>query len=619
MKKKWMRLLTTLLLTTLWQSVAVAQTKIAVITDTHVMAPDLLVNDGTAWQNKLASDRKLLDYSQTVFDYLVEKFKSGADKPDLLLLTGDLTKDGELLSHQYVATRLNELIEAGVKVYVIPGNHDIDNSNAESYNGATTKKVSSITSEGFATLYANYGYSGTTRDPNSLSYVCEPVDGLVLIGIDSHTGALSSGTLSWVCQQAQKAYNEGKQVIAMMHHPLFPHILGADMYVSSATVSNYETVRNSLADAGVRVVLSGHFHTSDIAKDWNEELTKEIYDVNTGSTISYPCDYRVMTLSADMQTLKITTGSVTSLPDVDNFSNIAKTRLTESMKKIAKKKIEEKKKSLPSIVAGMLSDELVDELAGLVAEVFIVHAEGDEDGSPKTDEIKNNQQYRLFGYVGYKDNLESVLQDISNYKVEGRENKTDDRTLNIIMPDLTESLTIAADGWSTYCSDRRLDLTKTEDIKGYIVESITSDAVQLKEVSIVPAGTGFIVNGTENVIVKFKATDKNADDVTNNKLMGILSPIQAPANAYVLSTKNDQTGFYPVSTSVTLPAHKAYLLITSGGARQLVMPQDGVTAVNDALQPAETTSNSFYTLQGVRVGQVSKGIHVKNGKLIIIK
>ena len=617
MKKKWMRLLTTLLLTMLWQSAAVAQTKIAVLTDTHVMAPDLLVNDGTAWQNKLSSDRKLLDYSQRIFDYLVDKFKSGADKPDLLLLTGDLTKDGELLSHQYVATRLNELIDAGVKVYVIPGNHDIDNSNAESYDGATTKKVSSITSEGFATLYANYGYSGTTRDPNSLSYVCEPVDGLVLIGIDSHTGALSSGTLSWVCQQAQKAYNEGKQVIAMMHHPLFPHILGADMYVSSATVSNYETVRNSLADAGVRVVLSGHFHTSDIAKDWNEELTKEIYDVNTGSTISYPCDYRVMMLSADMQTLDVTTGSVTSLPDVDNFSNIAKMRLLESMTKIAANKVG-------------------NNLSSIVADVFIVHAEGDENKSGKSSQYLNSFKTMktldpFFGnpiksklesldmtWDSFEAILRSVLEDKSNYGSE-RENKTDDRTLTISMPDLTESLTIAADGWSTYCSDRRLDLTKTEDIKGYIVESITSDAVQLKEVSIVPAGTGFIVNGTENVIVKFKATDKNADDVTNNKLMGILSPIQAPANAYVLSTKNDQTGFYPVSTSVTLPAHKAYLLITSGGARQLVMPQGGVTAVNDTLQPAETTSNSFYTLQGVRVGRVSKGIYVKNGKLIIIK
>ena len=617
MKKKWMRLLTTLLLTTLWQSAAVAQTKIAVITDTHVMAPDLLVNDGTAWQNKLSSDRKLLDYSQRIFDYLVDKFKSGADKPDLLLLTGDLTKDGELLSHQYVADKLKVLKDAGVKVYVIPGNHDIDNSNAESYDGATTKKVSSITSEGFATLYANYGYSGTTCDPNSLSYATEPVEGLVLIGIDSHTGALPSGTLSWVCQQAQKAYNEGKQVIAMMHHPLFPHILGADMYVSSATVANYETVRNSLADAGVRVVLSGHFHTSDIAKDWNEELTKEIYDVNTGSTISYPCDYRVMTLSANMQTLEITTGSVTSLPDVDNFSNIAKTRLLESMTKIAANKVG-------------------NNLSSIVADVFIVHAEGDENKSDKSSQYLNSFKTMktldpFFGnpiksklesldmtWDSFEAILRSVLEDKSNYGTE-RENKTDDRALKISMPDLTESLTIAADGWSTYCSDRRLDLTKTEDIKGYIVESITSDAVQLKEVSIVPAGTGFIVNGTGGETVKFNATDKNPDNVSENLLIGIMVPTPAPANAYVLSTKNDQTGFYPVSTSVTLPAHKAYLLITSGGARQLVMPQDGVTAVNDALQPAETTSNSFYTLQGVRVGRVSKGIYVKNGKLIIIK
>ena len=38
-----------------------AQTKVVVLSDTHVMAPDLLVNDGTAWQNYLAADRKMVD------------------------------------------------------------------------------------------------------------------------------------------------------------------------------------------------------------------------------------------------------------------------------------------------------------------------------------------------------------------------------------------------------------------------------------------------------------------------------------------------------------------------------------------------------------------------------
>lgn len=52
---------------------AVAQTRIAVLTDTHVMAPSLLVSDGTAWQTYLASDRKLVDYSKDLFDVMVER------------------------------------------------------------------------------------------------------------------------------------------------------------------------------------------------------------------------------------------------------------------------------------------------------------------------------------------------------------------------------------------------------------------------------------------------------------------------------------------------------------------------------------------------------------------
>ena len=37
-------------------SVTLAQTKIIVMTDTHVMAPELLINDGPAWQNNVDND-----------------------------------------------------------------------------------------------------------------------------------------------------------------------------------------------------------------------------------------------------------------------------------------------------------------------------------------------------------------------------------------------------------------------------------------------------------------------------------------------------------------------------------------------------------------------------------
>ena len=76
-----------------------AQTKIVVLSDTHVMAPELLVSDGPAWQQLLATDRKMLDKSQALFDTMVERLKTEL-QPQLLLITGDITKDGELLSHQ---------------------------------------------------------------------------------------------------------------------------------------------------------------------------------------------------------------------------------------------------------------------------------------------------------------------------------------------------------------------------------------------------------------------------------------------------------------------------------------------------------------------------------------
>lgn len=632
MMRKMRKLMTALLLTLVGQLGVVAQTKIAVITDTHVLAPELLINKGTAWEDEVNNDRKLIDYSQEVFDYLVDKFKT--DKPDLLLISGDLTKDGEKVSHQYVLNGLNELNAAGVKVYVIPGNHDIGGK-ARAFDGDNAIDVENIDSAKFATLYADYGYSGTERDANSLSYACEPITGLVLIGIDSHRGSLSETTLDWVCQQANKAWKEGKQVIAMMHHPLFPHVLGVDRLGSSFNISGYEMVRNRLANAGIRVILTGHIHISDIARDWNADLTKDIYDVNTGSVISYPCDYRIMTLSNDLQTLDITTESITTLPSDSKFGATAKTRFHDSIEKLINDKINSTGYAVA--VNSFFSDELKD-----AVNAAIIHAEGNEikakvNGKTATkyyigvvDGIRSNFFYKVVSK--YVDNalsdegltwddiyniIYSLMDDTSQFGTE-RADTTDDRTLSISMPDLTEGLTLAGDGWSTYCSDRRLDLTMTAGITGYIVESVTNRAVQLKEVKVVPAETGFIVNGDQSATLRLKATDGDADNVSGNLLTGTLTATAAPANSYVLSTKNGQTGFFPVKAGLNIPANKAYLTTTTGGnARQLVMPSGETTGISETVNPA--AEQSIYTLQGVQVDKASKGIFVKNGKLIIIK
>ena len=102
----------------------VAQTKIVVLSDLHLMAPTLLVKDGPAWRDLLADSRTLLDFSQPLLDEAVERIKT--IQPKLVLITGDLTKDGETVSHEYVVKKLDELKAAGIMTLVIPGNHDID-------------------------------------------------------------------------------------------------------------------------------------------------------------------------------------------------------------------------------------------------------------------------------------------------------------------------------------------------------------------------------------------------------------------------------------------------------------------------------------------------------------
>ena len=405
-----------------------AQTNIVVLSDTHVMGPGLLVNDGAAWQKELANDRKLFDYSQEVFDVLMETMLS--EKPDMVLITGDLTKDGELLSHQYVAGQLNRLREAGIKTFVIPGNHDFGSKHALIFDGDQSNKAEVVSREQFTELYRNHGYGAESlRDEPSLSYCCEPVEGLLLIGLDSGTdGRLEESTLQWACQQAAQAQQQGKYVLAMMHHALLPHFNAEDQLLPSSVVQNYETVRNRLADAGVQVVLTGHIHISDIAKDYNADLTRSIYDISTGSVISYPCDYRRLTLSEDRAQLSVSTNRITTLPDHPVYGTTAKERLHQSLSQFVKRSIKN------------------DMIASVAANALLIHAEGNENESEEASNIMGMLQLaKMFVSSSMKakmaehglswDLLESIvtsiMTDTTNLGIEGRQDQTNDLTLTI--------------------------------------------------------------------------------------------------------------------------------------------------------------------------------------------
>ena len=576
------------------------QTRIAVISDPHVISKEMAVNSEN-WETTVNSSRKLLDYSKEVFDVLMAKFTS--EKPDILLISGDLTEDGGEASHHYVAAELAKLEAAGVKVYVIPGNHDIGMYQSESE---------------FAQTYRDFGYDEETVDANSLSYACEPVPGLILIGIDSHSGALSENTLNWVCAEAERARQAGKQVLAMMHHPLFPHIKGAEMFSETYAIDGYENVRNRLTDAGVKVILTGHFHVTDNAKDWNADKTAEIYDLNTGCPISYPCDYRMLTLtlSGDEPGVTVKRYSIEEVPSNPDFRTMAKTRLAASSKALALSYIS--KNSL----AAIMTEDQKDKLATLAASLFVVHAEGDEQNSSDAAALKTtfegymgNMFYKAaITAFGFGDMFYGVVENTSNYGTEHAYQCADDE-LSISLPDLRASVTLAADGWASFSSARNLTLPE-DGLKAYIVTAVSPTSATLQEVTQVPANTGILLQGAGGATYRLANAAEALDALADNLLLPALEETEAPANAFVLACRNEVTGFYPVQQGIAIPAQKAYLVVGGSSARMLSMSNDNTTGI---VALPEEDASAFYTLQGVRIVRPQKGINIKNGKLIMVK
>ena len=291
--------------------------KIMVMSDPHLLAPSL-VDEGQAARHLATSDMKLVLESDLIVGHMVDEIIK--EKPQLLFITGDLTFNGARASHERLVSHLERLAQAGVRTFVIPGNHDINCPYSKSYAGEAAEPVSTVSSEEFTQLYSPYGYGADSeRDQNSLSYTCEPAEGLMLLCIDSNRysenrlgvdgekvvyhndGAVKPETLEWIKEQLGKAKAEGKKVIAMMHHHLVEHIDGESKLLPNHVVADHERVAKVLVDGGVKVVFTGHLHITDAA------TIGGITDVATGSASTYPLPIRTVTVDPNLSKLDIDT------------------------------------------------------------------------------------------------------------------------------------------------------------------------------------------------------------------------------------------------------------------------------------------------------------------------
>jgi len=139
-------------------------------------------------------------------------------------------------SHLELIRKLTSLKQKGIRIYVIPGNHDVNIPDAKAYVGDESSPTQTVSAKEFAELYAPFGYSGAIRrDSASLSYLSALTDSLWLLSLDSNRyneytatsisgGRLLPQTEQWAMDILSEARSKNITVLGMMHHGLVEHM-----------------------------------------------------------------------------------------------------------------------------------------------------------------------------------------------------------------------------------------------------------------------------------------------------------------------------------------------------------------------------------------------------------
>ena len=274
--------------------------RFGIISDLHIALPETIQNHPSRFH--------LVEVSIPALEVALEHLSS-LDL-DFLLLPGDLTQDGEIVNHQWLAERLSKL---PFPVYVIPGNHDLPSLQGTS---------STIAAADFPSYYRKCGYQNNSR----LYYSQEILPRVQLIALNSNNfdsegkqlGYLDEAQLLWLDDILKK--HQDKLNLVTIHHNVIEHFPGQTHHPLGQRymLGNAGDLLKLLEKYRVKLIFTGHLHVQDISK-W-----QNIYEICTGSLVSYPHPYRVIEISNNRQQLDIKVESF-KLESVPEWSNLAAT------------------------------------------------------------------------------------------------------------------------------------------------------------------------------------------------------------------------------------------------------------------------------------------------------
>lgn len=349
-----------------------------ILTDTHYYSKENGTS-GKAYDFANLKSQKLLAESaevlQTAFDQI-----AADDKSDILLISGDVTNNGELNSHAEFIAMLRDLKAKGKRVYVLTATHDYrEEGVTNGFNGDDTYPVPAATRDLLYDMYREFGPDEAiaVHQP-SMSYIVQLCDGYRLFALNDDTNlnnksGFSDECFEWITKQAEKAKEENQFIIAMTHHPLIAPSPIYEIIGKGDMLGDYRTRIQQLADLGIQFIFTGHTHIHNVSA-YQSEQGNVLYDICTASPIGYPGAIRTATFEPDKSSVKVDTVYVNTPEsfkmDGKDLRTVLEKQLTGVIIEMIKTAGEDIGKLADMVVAISIKPKLIYKFGWIIKPIF---------------------------------------------------------------------------------------------------------------------------------------------------------------------------------------------------------------------------------------------------------
>lgn len=343
-------------------------------TDMHYLSQQLTDNSEYFVEMIKQGDGKMTHYAEQISEAFVDEVIS--QKPDAVLIGGDITFNCEKLSHEDFILKLRRIEEAGIDVLAIPGNHDVEYPFSYGYEGDSYYRTDYTSEEEFVEYYKDFGPDiAQSVSPDGLSYIAKLGKDIYVAAVYSTSNLagiafVEDETLEWLDGELAKIDSSAK-IVALTHQNLVNHYPDDD-FSMTYTIYNSPQLIEIFEKYDVDVNLSGHIHLQHIA-----ETENGLTDIATSSMTIRNCHYGVLEVSLDKMVYNVQEIQVERWAQENGITDENLLNFTQYRKDFYFESAYPK--ALASLAETKLTEEEIDALATMWAEFNVNYFAGTLD------------------------------------------------------------------------------------------------------------------------------------------------------------------------------------------------------------------------------------------------